>query len=587
MFVKKTPHASGRIYLAIAQNYREGKKTKTRTIESLGYLDDLEKLYDDPIAHFQGICAIRNAEEKAKVAPVAITIHPAQKIDKRITNRKNIGSAVLLSYYNMLGIESTLRNCARTRHFEYDANAIMRLLVMERVLDPGSKLSAHANKDNYFFRSEFGLDDIYRSLDFFAVHIDKIIATMNKRIEENYGRNMNNVFYDVTNYHFAIDDNDEDTINESTGKIEAEGIRKKGKAKNNSRKPIIQMGLLQDADAIPITFRTFPGNTNDCTTMLPVLKDLKRDYGLGRVIVVADKGLNCSDNIAANTLDNNGYVFSQSIRGTKSDKETRTWVLSDEGYSANADETFKIKSRIQDKVLSIENSAGKKTKVPVTIKIVAYWSRKYAERARHKREEAITKAEKLIANPKAYTKATSYGAAKYVKNIHFDKSTGEVIEDSGKCALLDEERIAQEALCDGYYCIITSETHLGDSEIIDIYRGLWRIEEAFKITKQDLDFRPTYVWTPKHIQAHFLTCYIALTISRLIQKDTGYEYSVAEIMDELSAMSGTREEDNWWLFDHRTDLSDLLCESVGIDLTRKRMQLSEIKSVLSQVNHKK
>lgn len=572
MFVKKSGRKGGRVYLSLAQNYREGNKTKSRTIESLGYLDELEKQYDDPIAHFKAICEEQNALAKAERAAVAVTIHPAEKIDARTANRKNIGCAIPLWHYNSLGIEKVLRNATRTMRHEFDFNAIMRLLVMERIIKPGSKLSAVSNKDNYFFKSDFSDDDVYRALDVFAHAKKKIISAMNKHIETQGKRNTSHVFYDVTNHYFEIDEEDE--------------LRRKGVEKNRRPDPIVQMGLLQDANAIPLNYEIFPGNTNDCVTLLPVIKDLKEEFKLDRVIVVADKGLNTSDNIAAAILDRNGFVFSQSIRSTKSKKELREWVLSDEGYKVNEHKTFKIKSRQDMKTIHVEGEDGKVKHVDVEVKIVSYWSAKYASRARHKRAEAIEKARKLISNPSAFTKTTSYGAAKYVNNISFDKKTGEVIEDAGKHATLDEELIAREEACDGFYCIITSETHLPDQEIIDIYKGLWRIEEAFKISKSDLSTRPVYVHTPLHIEAHFLTCYIALTIIRLIQFDTGFRYSAASIINEIAALSGTHLQDNWWIFDHRSELSDELCNTVGIDLRRKHLKLNEIKSILSSVNKK-
>lgn len=572
MFVKKSGKKGGRVYLSLAQNYREGGKTKSRTIESLGYLDELEETYDDPIAHFQAICAERNALAKAERAPVSLTIHPAEKIDKRSINRKNIGSAIPLHHYNSLGIEKVLRNATRNMRHGFDFNAIMRLLVMERIASPGSKLSAVSNKDAYFFKSDFTDDDVYRSLDVFARAKKNIISAMNRSIEAQNKRNTSHVFYDVTNHYFEIGEEDE--------------LRRKGAEKNRRPDPIVQMGLLQDADAIPLNYEIFPGNTNDCMTLLPIIKDLKEEFALDRVIVVADKGLNTSDNIAAATLDENGFVFSQSIRGTKSKKELRDWVISDEGYKENEAGTFKIKSRQDMKAIHVEGEDGKAAHVDVDVKVVAYWSARYAARARHKREEAIEKARKLVEDPGAFTKATTYGAAKYVKNISFDKKTGEVLEDAGKRALLDEEAIAREEACDGYYCIITSETHLPDQEIIDIYKGLWRIEEAFKISKSDLSTRPVYVRTPLHIEAHFLTCYIALTIMRLIQFDTGFKYSASAIINEIASMSGTHLQDNWWIFDHRSDLSDELCRSVGIDLSKRHMQLNEIKSILTSVNKK-
>jgi transposase len=572
MFVKQSKRDKGRVYLSIAQGYREGKKTKSRTIESLGYLDDLEKQYADPIAHFKAICEVRNAQTKEKTAPVAITIHPLERIDERTVNRKNIGSAIPLSYYNSLGIEKVLRNTTRSMRHKFDFNAIMRLLVIERIVSPGSKLSAVSNKDSYFFKSDFTDDDVYRALDVFAGAKKKIISAMNRNIEAQHKRNTSHVFYDVTNHYFEIDEED--------------ALRRRGVEKNRRPDPIVQMGLLQDANAIPLNYEIFPGNTNDCVTLLPVIKDLKAAFKLDRVIMVADKGLNTSDNIAAATLDGNGFVFSQSIRGTRSKKDLRNWVISDTGYKTNEEGTFKIKSRQDVKTVHIEGVDGKKKDVDIDVKVVAYFSAKYAARARHKRDEAIAKAKQLIANPSAFTKATSYGAAKYVKNISFDKKTGEVLEDAGKQVSIDERVIAQEEACDGFYCIITSETHLADQEIIDIYKGLWRIEEAFKISKSDLSTRPVYVQTPLHIEAHFLTCYIALTIMRLIQFDTGFKHSASSIIGEVSAMSGTYLQDNWWVFDHRSDVSNELCDSVGIDLRKKYFQLNEIKSILTSVNKK-
>jgi transposase len=572
MYLKQAKQSNGRIYLSLVQGYRKEGKPKTRTIESLGYLDELEKKYDDPIAYFKALCDERNAEANALRAPVSFTLYPEQKIDKRTTNRKNLGVAIPLAHYNLLGIEKALRNSVRNAKHSFDINAIMRLLVMERIIAPGSKLSAVHNRDNYFFKSDFTEDDVYRALDIFAQAKKRIVSAMNRSIDTQGKRNLSHVFYDVTNHYFEIDEEDK--------------LRRRGVEKNRRPDPIVQMGLLQDANAIPLNYEIFPGNTNDCVTLLPVIKDLKEQFSLERVIMVADKGLNTSDNIAAATLDKNGFVFSQSIRGTKSKKELREWVISDEGYRANEEDTFKIKSRQDMKTIHVEGSDGKPKHIDVDVKIVAYWSAKYAARARHKRAESIEKAKRLIADPTAFTKATSYGAAKYVENISFDKKTGEVIEDTGKHATLNEETIAQEEACDGFYCIITSETHLPDQEIIDIYKGLWRIEEAFRISKTDLSARPVYVQTPAHIEAHFLTCYIALTIMRLIQFDTNFKYSAAAIIKEISSIAGTHLQDNWWLFDHRSDLSDALCESIGIDLSKRNMQLSEIKSILTSVNRK-
>lgn len=582
MYVKKSKRDNGRIYLTIAHGYRENKKMKSRTIESLGYLDDLEKEYEDPIAHFKAVCEERNASAKEKAAPVGVTLYPLQRIDKRTSNRKNIGVAIPLYHYHVLGIEKTLRSKARSRKFDFDTNAVMRLLVSDRFVSPGSKRAAYTEKDAYFFRSAFAEHDLYRALDFFADSKETIIASMNKNIESARGRNKDRVFYDVTNYHFECDRPDTDVVDEISGEVIASGMRKKGVCKKKSGKPIVQVGLLQDADGIPLTFSSFPGNTQDSQTMLPVLKGIKQEMSFGRVIVVADKGLNCSDNIAANIIDGNGYVFSQSIRGTKAPERLRRWVISEDGYKEQEEGTFKIKSCQDNKTIHITGEDGTTKDEDVPVKIVAFWSKKYAERAKHLREDVIKKAKELAASPSQYKRATHWGAAKYVDNIHFDKKTGECLENEGQKAFLNEKKIAEDEACDGYYCIITSETDLADEEIVAIYRGLWQIEESFKITKSVLSARPYYVRTEKHLEAHFLICYIALTILRLLQLDTGKKHSAEAISNEIAAMSGTHLQDNWWIFDHRTDLSDELATSVGLDLTRKNMQLKDIKKVFSK-----
>ena len=562
----------GGTYLSIVEGYREDGKVKHRTVESLGYVDDLMGEYGpDPIAHFKQACKERTAAKEAEAQSVTIEIHPRQKIDKRAAARKNIGSAVLLAAYNALGVEAAIRNATRGSGADYDANAVMRLLTVERILDPGSKKRAWENRGRYFFRTEFSLDDTYRALDVLCACRDKIVSAVNRAVDKMGIRDTTCVFYDVTNYYFEVD--------------EPDGLRQKGASKEHRKSPIVQMGLLQDAAGIPIGYRLFPGNTPDPCTMLPILQGMKRDYKCQRVVAVGDKGNNCSTNIAALVAGGDGFVYSQSIRGTKSGAETRDWVLSDAGYACTCDEegrvTYKVKSKQGYKTVTVEDPDGKKRKVDVDVKYVAFWSEKYQRRARRERQAAIDKARKLVTNPGAYTATTHFGAAKYVKGLKLDARTGELVE-AADALEFDEERLAAEEACDGYYCIVTSETGMSDGDIIEAYRGLWKIEESFKVTKSDLETRPVYVSREEHIEAHFITCYVALCILRIVQTATGGRYSARVIADELSAMCGTHLEGSWWRFDHRTDASDDLCRMAGVDLTRQNMQLKDIKAILSQ-----
>ena len=569
MYLKQMKTKSGRVRLAVYESYWDGKP-RSRVVKALGFLDELEQQHPDPIAWGRDIARQMSEEKKAAVQSVSVDIHPTQRIAMGTDNRKNIGCSIALSQYAALGVERVLRNHMRGKHAGYDLNAVARLLVVERLLSPGSKRSAWSNRGRYFFRTEFSDDDVYRALDEIASAKDFVIGAMNRSIAAAGIRDMGSVFYDVTNYYFEIDDEDE--------------LRKKGVSKEHRRSPIIQMGLLQDANGIPIAYKTFPGNTSDATTMMPVLASLKHDYGLERVVCVADKGLNCSDNIVAAVARGDGFVFSQSVRGTKSDSALKAWVISEEGYAGKTDDgrRFKSKSMQGTKTVHLkacDTASGKAEDIDVEVKYVAFWSEKYEKRARHDRAKVIEKARDLVARPASYTHATSCGAAQFVKELHFDKQTGEII-DTHKLSL-DEEAIAEAERYDGYYLIVTSETEWDDSRIIDTYRQLWRIEESFKVTKSELRTRPVYVWTPSHIEAHFLTCYIALVILRLLQLATGLHPSV--IRREMAAMSGTNVDANWWVFNHRTPASDLLSETFGLEeLKLKNLRTSDAKKILAK-----
>ena len=568
MHLKQTRQKSGKISLSIVESWWDSKKKQSRqkTVKTLGFLEDLAKQYPDPVAWGKQEAQRLTQENKIPAQSINLEIHPSQKINKKTSNRKNIGSAALLSIYNALGIQQAIRNFRRDKKSKYDLNAITRLLVCERVINPSSKLSAYNNKNNYFFRTSFSEDDMYRALDELADVKDTVISAMNHSISSSGIRDMSAVYYDVTNYYFETDDEDD--------------LRKRGVSKEHRPNPIVQMGLLQDKNAIPISYQLFRGNTSDCLTMLPTLKSLKRDHKLDRVVVVADKGLNCSDNIAASIACGDGFVFSQSIRGKKSDAKLKKWVLDEKGYTHGND--FKIKSKQGTKKIHLkaeQTANGKACDIDVEVKYVAFWSKDYQHRARHDRAKSLEKAQKLIENPSAYSRSVSYGAARFVKGLSYNKETGEIAD--ARCLSLDEKAIHEAEQCDGYYLIITSETDWSDQKIIDTYKQLFKIEETFKVTKSELKARPVYVWTKEHIDAHFLTCYISLVILRLLQFACGL--SCASIRKELSLMSGTNIDLNWWVFDHRTDRSDLIADAVGLEeLKLKNLTTKNAKEILAK-----
>ena len=213
-------------------------------------------------------------------------------------------------------------------------------------------------------------------------------------------------------------------------------------------------------------------------------------------------------------------------------------------------------------------------------KQIIFYSRDYDRRAKAEREPALLKAMELVKDPAKYNRATSYGAAKYVKNLKYDKETGEILR-SKNIPVFDKAKLREEEKFDGYYAIVTSELDKSDTEIIEIYRGLWRIEESFKITKSDLKTRPVYLSRQDRIESHFLICFIALTIIRILQRKLGGNYSATLILDSLRNIECSRVDKNLYIFDYADEISLALKDALGIDFSREFLTLKEIKYILA------
>ena len=567
MYLKKTPSSNGRIRLSIVDSYYDKAKKCSRqiTVESLGFLDELEKEYDDPISFFSERVEQLKEEKKHKKAPITFVFQDTDKIDQDTALRKNFGHAALSKIYHELGIHTFLTNRQRHTKDDYDADTIMKLLVYSRLLNPASKKKTFENRDWFFEKDNYSLDDVYRCLTFFNKHKESLQFWINDKIKELYGRDTSLIYYDVTNYYFETDKIDD--------------FRKKGVSKEHRPNPIVQMGLFIDNKGLPITYELFPGNTNDCLTYRPNFARIKKEYNLGRVITVADKGMTTGDNIwyTTHTPTKDGYVFSMSVRG--SDKELKQYVLDENGYQWLGTE-YKRKSRLYPRTIQITSSDGKKIKKVVHEKQVVFYSEKYDKRAKADRAVALAKAQDLISNPGSYTRATSYGAAKYVKNINFDKETGEILNPT-QLLELDMDKLREEEALDGYYIIVTSEYKESDDKIIDIYRGLWKIEESFRVTKSDLEARPVFVSTQDHIEAHFLICFVALVIARILEMKTEHKYSITKLLETLSKAECSYIQQNYYLFDYFNDILNDIGNISNIDYSKKIRSLGEIKKILA------
>ena len=572
MFLKKTPNKSGRINLAIVDGYydKATKKTKHKVIESLGYLDELEKQYDDPIDYFTKRAKKLTEEKKARQAPINFTFYDSDRLCVGDNLRKNFGYTALSNIYHELELDKFLNNRQRHTKESYDANTILKMLVYSRILAPASKKSSFDHREMFFEKTNYSIDDVYRCLSFLNKHKETIQVWMNDKIKENYGRDTSLIYYDVTNYYFETDEQND--------------FLRKGVSKEHRPNPIVQMGLFMDNNAIPLTYELFAGNTNDCLTYRPNFGKIKKRFNLGRVISVADKGMTTGDNIwyTINTPAHDGYVFSMSIRGAE--KSMKKYVLDDDGYVWLGKE-YKRKSRKYPRTIQVTSTSGKKIKKQVDEKQIVFWSEKYAKRAKAEREATLAKARDLAANPGSYTRATSYGAAKYVKKVDYDKDTGEILTASSILDI-DEDLIREEEALDGYYMLLTSEMDTPDDKIIDMYRGLWRIEESFKITKSELEARPVYVWTREHIEAHFLTCFVALTISRILEMKLEHKYSTGRIIDSLSRAECSLLQQNYYVFDYYDEVLKDIGNVTNIDFSKRIRTLGEIKQVIADSKKK-
>ena len=606
MFVKQNKSHKG-ILLTYTIGYRENGKVKHKNIETIGYLDALKKIYDDPISHFREIAKQKSNSE---VNELVIKNLKSKTIDDD-SHSKNLGYVILKKVYDELNISSILKDKQSSLNIKYSLDGIMKLLVFSRILYPSSKNETFNNKDIFFEKFDFSLKDLYRSLDHFESIKDEIVRSIWNNTKDSYKRDTSISYYDTTNYYFEMSYNDEDLIDEN-GNILEKGFRKKGPSKEHRKTPIIGMGLLMDKNGIPLSYDLFLGNESEKIMMRPTLKKTKRQFGIDRTIIVADRGQNTSDNtvfIAGKNDDthtnHDGYVYGQSIIGA--DKEFKTWALTQDGFindfiyddegnkvtfkEAIKDENgniiryedkpviFKHKSRVYAKKVQIKKDNKRNVSYLIYQKQMVYYSRKYAERQKHERELAVKKAEDLIKNPSKYTQATSYGCTKYINNIRFDEETGEV--PKGLELSLKLDKIKEEEKYDGYYSIVTSEKNLSDKEIRDIYKGLWKIEESFKITKSDLETRPVYVWTKEHIEAHFLTCFISLIILRLIEYKTNRKHSTFSIIDSLKKYTSNNLEHDIYLQNFINDTIKDLSNIYSIDLSRKYLTLSKIKKILN------
>ncbi|WP_213997324.1 IS1634 family transposase [Tepidanaerobacter syntrophicus] len=589
---------NGTNYLRVMEVYRTREagtsKCRRRVVRNIGPLsrfddgkpDYLERLRQSFKEGKPIIESLNDLVENKPIRKRVVVEYDIDNEDDCVCDPKNIGYFLLDGLYDALGIYDVLNKHKSQTKIGYDLNGLAKLLVFGRILWPDSKFETFEGRDSYLFdvTSSDNLYEIYRALDCLDEESEAIQKRMNTKISGYIGRNTEVCFYDVTNFYFEIDDNDDDVLG-ADGEVVKEGFRKKGPSKEKKGEPIVQMGLFIDDNGIPIAYRLFPGNHTDQTTLRPALKKSIDKMKFKRVIIVADGGLNSGPNIGHILDEGNGYILSKSTK--KSAKDVKKWILDEDGYEWNKERTFKLKSKIRERIITKEN--GEKEKIKE--KLICYWSKKHYDREMHENSKFIEYLESVIKNPDKL-KDKPKKIEKFLNKLEVDKDTGEIVDTKTHLSL-DMEKIKEYMDLMGYYTLMTSEIEKPDREIINKYHGLSRIEDSFRITKSDLEGRPVYVRKQEHINAHFLVCFIALTMIRIIQykilkhqgKDTlnedGWESGVTadRIKKALESFRADAVPGGYYRLTKPNDDMRLILDSLGIHADLRLPTASDLRKL--------
>ena len=403
-------------------------------------------------------------------------------------------------------------------HFRFNVFDMMSALIYARAVHPCSKSRTYDEVIPKLFETyDFSLDQLYDGLEYIGSEYEKVIEIYNHQVSQKYKFDTSHTYFDCTNFYFEIDREDD--------------FRLKGPSKENKKEPIVGLGLLLDANQIPIGMKIYPGNQSEKPVLRDIIDDLKqRNHVSGRTIQVADKGLNCFNNILHALKSGDGYIFSKSVK-TLPETE-KTWVLLDNDYvdvkSKKGEVLYRIKECVDVFNYSYVDNTGHRKTVKLTEKRIVTYNPELAEKQKFEINKQVEKAKNLKA---CEAKKSEYGdSAKYVTFIPADKK-GEKTDGKIKVELNDMVIENAKKLA-GYNMIITSETRMSASEIYAAYHNLWRIEESFRTMKSQLDARPVYLQKEDTIIGHFLICYLVVLLTRLFQIHTLNDaYSTEEIFD--------------------------------------------------------
>ena len=488
--------------LYYAVSIRKGKKTTSKNVRRIGRLSELKKEYTDPIAHFRAEAKRLTDEGRSESSfeiPANLMLDPMKK------RRVMLGYIFPQSVYYSLGLDMVMRGIRNESKATYDFNRIMRDLIIGRVLSPLSKSSTYEKAFSFPEPPDYDLQHVYRSLSLMAKSFDLIEEKAFKGMKKYADVDTSVTYYDCTNFYFEIEEED--------------GFRTYGKSKENRPNPIVQMGLFLDRNGLPISMCINPGRTNEQKTMIPLEKLMTERFGIEKFVVCADCGLSGKRNLRFNSTENHGFVVTKSLK--KVSEDVRARLMGDGGWKRFGDASGRLYSlkeiredaNLRD-VIFYHDEKFAMGSDGFEERIVTTYCGRLREYQRSVRERQLQRAMELVRQGKIRKGVNQNDVRRFIV-VDSVTENGEVAEK--KVFSIDRERFEEESEYDGFYAV-TTDLDDDPGEIIRINRGRWEIEESFRIMKSDFDGRPVFVSREDRIRAHFLTCYLAFMIFRIIEQ---------------------------------------------------------------------
>lgn len=532
----------------IQKSVRMGNKTTSKMVERLGSIEEIKARCGDadPIEWAKEYVKKLTMEERESRQGVLIKHSASKLIDKDVPRSANVGYLFLQNIYYSLGLHKICSEISERYKYNYNLNDILSLLVYSRIIAPGSKRSSLRQAQDFLEKPKCELHQIYRGLEILSKENDFFQSQLYKNSEKVFERNKGILYYDCTNYYFEIEEEDD--------------FRKYGVSKEHRPNPIVQMGLFMDADGIPLSFSIFNGNENEQPSMTPLEKKILSNYGINRFVVCTDAGLSSTDNRKFNNIGNRKFVTTQSIKKLKG--FLQNFCLSDEGWHLEGSKkSYKLSELDED--ADYEKTFYKERWIKeddLEQHLIVTYSLKYKKYQQAIRERQIERARKFVDKPAKLNKKKANDPKRFVIQDH---CTNDGETASKTVTVLDESQIALEEKYDGFYAVCTN---LEDNApaIVRINQRRWEIEECFRIMKSEFKARPVYLSRKDRITAHFMTCFTALIIYRILEKKLEDNYTCEEIINTLKSMNMLIYPGDGYVPEYtRTDLTDSLHEAFG------------------------